>query len=162
MQEACTLCKNVGASAYMKSVKIKYGEQYTDETMARGWTTGLTEIYDLDLHSGRSLTDTDIRLGSDVVVIGADIADKLLPGTDPLGKDWRQRAALPHHRRRETTRQGPWPKHGQLGGHPAHRMVSPVRIAEYRAPHLGQGLWRGRSHGSRHGPGARRGAQPPP
>jgi len=89
VQEACTLCKNVGASAYMNSVRVKFGEQYTDDTMARGWTTGMTEIYDLDLHSGRSLTDTDIRLGSNVVVIGADIAEKLLPGTDPLGKEIR-------------------------------------------------------------------------
>ncbi|MDR3764114.1 MAG: ABC transporter permease [Acidobacteriota bacterium] len=89
LQEACTQCKNVGASAYMSNVRVKYGEQNSDDSMARGWSSGMTAIYDLELRSGRALNDTDVTLGSNVAVIGADIADKLMGGVDPLDKEIR-------------------------------------------------------------------------
>ncbi len=89
MQEACTACKNVGASLRLNNVRVKYNEQNSNDTIARGWTPGMTAIYDLNLKSGRGLTEADVNAGSNVVVIGSDIADNLMQGVDPLGKEVR-------------------------------------------------------------------------
>jgi putative ABC transport system permease protein len=89
VQEACTACKNVGASVRLNNVRVKYNEQNSNDTIARGWTPGMTAIYDLNLKSGRGLTEADVNAGSSVVVIGSDIAENLMPGVDPLGKEIR-------------------------------------------------------------------------
>jgi putative ABC transport system permease protein len=89
VQEACTACKNVGAAARQNDVRIKYNEQNSNDTIARGWTPGMAAIYDLDLKEGRPLSDADVNAGSNVVVIGSDIAEKLMPGVDPLNKEIR-------------------------------------------------------------------------
>ena len=89
VQEACTACKNVGASLRLNNVRVKYNEQNSNDTIARGWTPGMTAIYDLNLKSGRGLTQADVSAGSNVVVIGSDIAENLMPGLDPLGKEVR-------------------------------------------------------------------------
>ena len=46
-------------------------------------------IYDLDLDSGRSITESDMNNGANVVVIGHDIQENLMGGVDPLGKEIR-------------------------------------------------------------------------
>jgi putative ABC transport system permease protein len=89
VQEACTACKNVGAAIRLSDVRVKYNEQNSNDTMARGWTPGMTAIYDLNLKSGRGLSEADVNAGSNVVVIGSDIAENLMPGVDPLGKEVR-------------------------------------------------------------------------
>ena len=89
VQEACTACKNVGASLRLNDVRVKYNEQNSNDTIARGWTPGMTAIYDLNLKSGRGLTEADVNAGSNVVVIGSDIAENLMAGLDPLGKEVR-------------------------------------------------------------------------
>lgn len=89
VQEACTLCKDVAATARLNNVEIKYNEQSSTDTIARGWTPGMTAIYDLNLKEGRALTEADVNAGSPVAIIGADIADKLMGTVDPLGKEIR-------------------------------------------------------------------------
>jgi len=89
VQEGCAACKNVGASARLPNVKVKYNEQNSNDTIARGWTPGMTAIYDLTLKSGRGLTEADVNAGSSVVVIGSDVAENLMTGVDPLGKEVR-------------------------------------------------------------------------
>src|SRR6266568_304226 len=89
VQEACTACKNVGATASRSNVDVKYNEQNSTDTTARGWTPGMTAIYDLDLQSGRSLTESDVNAGSNIAVIGNDVAENLMAGVDPLGKEIR-------------------------------------------------------------------------
>jgi putative ABC transport system permease protein len=89
VEESCTLCRNVAASARQENVRVKYNEQNSSDTRAMGWTPGMTAIYDLNLRSGRALTAADINAGSNVVVIGSDIAENLMPGVDPLGKEVR-------------------------------------------------------------------------
>ena len=49
----------------------------------------MARIYDLDLVAGRMLNDNDENNGSAVVIIGDDIRENLLGGTDPLGKEIR-------------------------------------------------------------------------
>jgi putative ABC transport system permease protein len=55
----------------------------------RGWTDTMGRIYDLDLIMGRGITETDVKTGSRVVVIGHDILDNLIAAVDPIGKEIR-------------------------------------------------------------------------
>jgi putative ABC transport system permease protein len=89
VQEACTACKYVGASIRKEDVRVKYNEQDIRDSAARGWTPEMAAIYDLDLQSGRNVTDADLNAGSSVAVIGSDIAENLMAGVDPLGKEIR-------------------------------------------------------------------------
>jgi putative ABC transport system permease protein len=89
VKESCTLCKVVGASVRKEDARVKYNELDIRDSAARGWTPGMTAIYDLDLRSGRNLTEADVSAGSNIAVIGSDIADNLMQGIDPLGKEIR-------------------------------------------------------------------------
>ncbi len=46
-------------------------------------------ILDTDLSSGRMLNETDLNNRSPVAVVGTDIVEHLMAGTDPLGKEIR-------------------------------------------------------------------------
>jgi putative ABC transport system permease protein len=94
VRDACTLCRNVGASVRQDNVRVKYNEQNSNDTSARGWTPQMTSIYDLELKSGRTVTEADVNAGSNVVVIGSDIAENLMPGVDPLNKEIRVNGQL--------------------------------------------------------------------
>ncbi len=87
--EQCTQCKLVGASILQFNAKIKYNEQNSSDSTTRGWTPSMAGIYDLDLESGRLMTDADVNSSSPVVIIGKDIAENLMGGVDPLGKEIR-------------------------------------------------------------------------
>ncbi len=87
--QGCTACKLVGAALWNDSGKVVYGTQSSSDTRVRGWTPTMTRIYDLDLDSGRTINEADIENTAPVVVIGSDIRDNLLSGTDPIGKEIR-------------------------------------------------------------------------
>jgi len=87
--QGCTACTLVGASVRNFNGKVVYGTQSSSDTMVRGWTPTMTRIYDLDLDLGRTINEADLNNTSAVVVIGSDIRDNLLAGTDPIGKEIR-------------------------------------------------------------------------
>ena len=87
--EACRHCEFVGAFVRTDSGHVKYAEQSSSDTMVRGVTPAMPNILDLDLSAGRMLTENDVNSTASVAVIGTDIVDNLLPGTDPLGKEIR-------------------------------------------------------------------------
>jgi len=87
--EGCTACKLVGAAAFNDKGKVVYGTQSSTDTRVRGWTPAMTRIYDLDLDAGRAVNEADVENTAQVVVIGADIRENLLAGTDPIGKEIR-------------------------------------------------------------------------
>ena len=87
--EQCTHCKLVGASILQFNAKVKYNEQNSSDSTTRGWTPSMAGIYDLDLESGRLMTDADVNSASPVVIIGKDIAENLMGSVDPLGKEIR-------------------------------------------------------------------------
>jgi len=89
IHDGCGACTIVGASAKNFTGKVVYGTQSSTDTIVRGWTPSMTRIYDLDLDLGRTINDADTNNTSAVVVIGSDIRDNLLPGTDPIGKEIR-------------------------------------------------------------------------
>jgi putative ABC transport system permease protein len=87
--QGCSACKTVGASAYNFTGKVVYGTQSSTDTLVRGWTPGMTRIYDLDLDMGRIVNQADMDNTAPVAVIGSDIRENLLGGTDPIGKEIR-------------------------------------------------------------------------
>jgi putative ABC transport system permease protein len=89
INQGCTACTIVGASARNFNGKVVYGTQNSTDTMVRGWTPSMTRIYDLDLDLGRTINEADMNNTAPVVVIGSDIRDNLLAGVDPIGKEIR-------------------------------------------------------------------------
>jgi putative ABC transport system permease protein len=89
LAESCTHCKYVGASIDHYGAKIRYNEQSSTDSSVRGWTPSMARIYDLDLNSGRGITEADMDAASNMVVIGADIRENLMGGVDPIGKEIR-------------------------------------------------------------------------
>src|SRR5579863_169884 len=87
--EACRHCELVAASTRNESGHVKYAEQSISDTLVRGITPAMATILDTDLAAGRMLNETDISNRSPVVVIGNDIVEHLMQGTDPLGREIR-------------------------------------------------------------------------
>jgi len=88
--EQCTACKYVGGSVGAdKTGRVKYGEQNSNDTVIRGWTPQMAQIYDLDLLQGRMLNEADVNNANPVAIVGYDIVDNLMKGIDPIGKEIR-------------------------------------------------------------------------
>jgi putative ABC transport system permease protein len=87
--EGCKRCQYVGAAGFWPNGHVSYSGQSSGDTWIRGWTASFAPIYDLELVAGRSLTDADEYNAANVVIIGYDVVDKLLAGTDPIGKELR-------------------------------------------------------------------------
>src|SRR4030081_125988 len=87
--EACRHCVNVGAVVRNVTGHVKYGEQSISDTIVQGMTPSMAPIYDTDLSAGRMLNDTDLNNRSPVIVVGTDIVEHVMAGTDPLGKEIR-------------------------------------------------------------------------
>ncbi len=85
----CRHCEYVGAALRNATGHVKYGEQSLSDSTVQGITPSMAPIYDTDLASGRMLNETDLDNRSQVAVIGTDVVDYLLPGTDPVGKEIR-------------------------------------------------------------------------
>jgi putative ABC transport system permease protein len=88
VKELCKSCKDVGASLGGR-VEAKSGLNSLKDTNLRAWTPQMAELYDVDLVSGRHITETDLRDAAPVCVIGNDLVDNLMPGIDPVGKEIR-------------------------------------------------------------------------
>jgi putative ABC transport system permease protein len=88
VKELCRSCKDVGA-ALGGRIEAKSGLNSLKDTNLRAWTPQMAELYDVDLVSGRHITDTDLRDAAPVCVIGNDLVDNLMPGVDPIGKEIR-------------------------------------------------------------------------
>jgi putative ABC transport system permease protein len=87
VRDACRSCVAVGASIDHHGAQAKYGADYVSNTDVHGWTPEMPLLYDLDLSSGRQINQTDVTQAAPVCTVGFDIADKLLPGRDPIGKE---------------------------------------------------------------------------
>ncbi len=86
--EACRHCEYVGA-VMRGSGKVKHNEQSISDTTIQGITPSIASILDTDLTYGRMLNDTDLDNHLQVAVVGTDIVEHLLGGSDPLGQEIR-------------------------------------------------------------------------
>jgi putative ABC transport system permease protein len=89
VRDACRHCVYVGAAVRNNSGHVKYAEQSITDTTVQGITPSMAPIYDTDLTAGRMLNETDLNNRSSVIVVGTDIVEHLMAGTDPLGKEVR-------------------------------------------------------------------------
>ena len=85
--DECPACKVVGAAVRNFTGTVVYGTENSKDTVIRGWTPSMQPIYDLDVVMGRPLNDADQNNESPVVIIGQDIRENLMAGTDPIGKE---------------------------------------------------------------------------
>jgi putative ABC transport system permease protein len=89
VRDACRHCVYVGATVRNNSGHVKYAEQSITDTTVQGITPSMAPIYDTDLTAGRMLNETDLNNKSPVIVVGTDIVEHLMTGSDPLGKEVR-------------------------------------------------------------------------
>jgi putative ABC transport system permease protein len=85
----CTECEAVGAAVSNSTGHVRYEEHEATDVSVRGYTPSMVRITDFDLEAGRFITEMDMNSVAPVAVIGADVQDNLLPGSDPIGKEIR-------------------------------------------------------------------------
>jgi putative ABC transport system permease protein len=86
LRDNSKLAVRVGAQAYQLG-RTKANEQTLEDTTIYGVTANIGDMKTEEPAQGRYITDTDNEHRSMVALIGADVADKLFPGRDPIGKE---------------------------------------------------------------------------
>jgi putative ABC transport system permease protein len=89
VREGCKLCAYVGAYARNNTGDVKYNERALTDTMVQGMTPSVAVTQDIDIDSGRMLGESDLENNAPIAVVGTDIVENLMPGTDPIGKEIR-------------------------------------------------------------------------
>jgi putative ABC transport system permease protein len=89
LRDDCRSCVAVGASVTRQTGQAKYGTQYLSNTFVLGWSAEMPQLYNFDLASGRHINASDVASAAPVCTVGFDIADKLLAGLDPIGREIR-------------------------------------------------------------------------
>jgi putative ABC transport system permease protein len=86
VREQCRSCSDVGASVGGR-METRSDLNSLKDTNLRAWTPSMARLYDVELESGRHMTDNDYQGTAPVCVIGWDLVENLMPGVDPLGKE---------------------------------------------------------------------------
>src|SRR5262249_7025623 len=66
--------------------RVRLGTQALDDINIRGVTANIADMDVEEPQTGRYITDSDNDTRSEVTFIGQDVATKLFPTTDPIGK----------------------------------------------------------------------------
>jgi putative ABC transport system permease protein len=85
LRDNLKLAKAVGVEV-RRTANMRTDRQSMPDVDLRGVTANIGEIDVEEVGTGRYMTDSDNDHRSMVCMIGADVADKLFPNTDPLGK----------------------------------------------------------------------------
>ncbi len=87
LQERCASCLRVGGEIWESERDVRAGDRVVRSTVM---TVGATEAFfdnnGFALASGRLFTEGEALTGSDVAVLGADLADVLYPQQTPIGQ----------------------------------------------------------------------------
>src|SRR5271157_5341968 len=86
LKENLKLPKNVGAEAWT-SGKSRVGSLTIQDTSIRGVSASMGDIDAQEMSDGRYITEADENSRAMVAMIGSDLADKLFPGLDPVGRE---------------------------------------------------------------------------
>jgi putative ABC transport system permease protein len=84
----CRSCVSVGADRSTVG-KVVYQTKSTTDTTIRGITYTMPALANLNIVEGRSFTELEDEHSTHVAIVGADIVDNVLGGSDPLGKEIR-------------------------------------------------------------------------
>ena len=82
----CNACELVGVEVH-KQVDVRYGRQSLEDIDMSGISPNIVDIEGFGVEIGRGLQEWDEEHSRFVAFIGADVAEKLFPGVDPLGKN---------------------------------------------------------------------------
>src|SRR2546423_2820053 len=86
LRRACTACEAIGVETH-RNVRVHYGKQSIDTIELGVMTPNIFDIEGKKVDAGRNFIEWEDEHSRTVTVIGADIADKLFPGLDPIGKE---------------------------------------------------------------------------
>ena len=78
--------KTVGASVEKPQAKVKYKNDSLDQVVIYGVTANMAEMDEKEPATGRYIVDADNTHRSNVVMIGADVANRFFKSVDPMGK----------------------------------------------------------------------------
>ncbi|MEN8116012.1 MAG: ABC transporter permease [Bacteroidota bacterium] len=65
---------------------VQYGSSKVDNATVLATSHGLLDVWSLKLTSGRYFTESEMRTGAPVTILGYEIADKLFEGMSPVGR----------------------------------------------------------------------------
>ncbi len=85
LRSRCQACLDVGAQSD-NSMNLKLEGRETFGTRISGVTSNMAEIEDKTIDEGRFIAPHEVDHAALVVVIGAEIKEKLFEGRDPIGK----------------------------------------------------------------------------
>ncbi len=85
VRRGCTACEAVGVETH-KQARVRHGRQSVESIDMAGMTPNILDIEPYDVAIGRTIQDWEQEHSRFVTFVGWEIADKLFPGTDPLGK----------------------------------------------------------------------------
>jgi putative ABC transport system permease protein len=85
VRRVCTACEQVGVEIH-KEVNVRYGGQEIEQVDMSGITPSVIDIEPYDVDVGRNLLEWEDDHARFVTFIGWELADKLMPGVDPVGK----------------------------------------------------------------------------
>jgi putative ABC transport system permease protein len=81
-------CPSVSHAAPFVSTTcdVKYRRQSADDVRIDGTTEDAQYMTDIGLEGGRYFTPYEVQHGRSVCIVGSDIAERVFPGQDPIGK----------------------------------------------------------------------------
>jgi putative ABC transport system permease protein len=88
IQANCKRCVGMGA-LQTSTGKLVRGTAAISDAGIRGYTWQMPQLQNLDITTGRDLTETDEEHASHVAIIGTDVQENLFPGVDPIGQELR-------------------------------------------------------------------------
>ena len=71
---------------YSFSSTLQWGSDNIENVPVIASTYGIYDVWNLDIDRGRYFTESEMRSGAPMIVIGADVAEKLFAGVNPLRK----------------------------------------------------------------------------
>ena len=89
LRERLTLAEAVGAIDGRDGRRIRAGNESLEGAEIRGVTPNLVEIFREKVGAGRYISEEDYQRRALVVFLGTDVAEKLFPNVDSLGKTLR-------------------------------------------------------------------------